>query len=117
MPPPSSKLSVSFVGRLATDPERHVVASTEMPVLHLAVPRRGDDFEAGTFPVDVLTPGAHAREVAENLMQGCRVRVSGTLDIGESPASDGQTHWALQLVADEISVEDIELGDGASPAG
>jgi hypothetical protein len=99
------------VGRLATDPERQVVASVEMPVLHLAVPRCGDDFETGTFSVDVLTPGAPAQEVAENLIQGCRVRVSGTLDVGETPAPDGRSHWGLQLVADEISVEEIDVGD------
>lgn len=106
----SAQFAVSLVGHVVADPEPAVVGEVEVSAFSLTVPREPDDFDAGTFPVHVVTPGSPAREVAEKLVEGCCVRVSGTLDVGECPTPGGDRQWGLQLVADEISVEEIDVG-------
>lgn len=116
---PSNSLGfpVSLTGRVVADPEVRAAGRSEVCVIRLAVPRRGADFGAGTFSVDALTFGPRAREVAGWLGEGCRVRVSGTLDVGEDPTAAGPRRLGLQLLVEEIVLEEISLVDrfGAKP--
>lgn len=70
------------------------MAEDEVWVLRLAVPRHPDDFTAGTFVVDVLTFGPRAPAAAW-LAEGCQIRVSGTLDVGQFRSCQEEPDWSV----------------------
>jgi primosomal replication protein N len=55
--------------------------------------------------IQALVLGAQARKLALRLVQGCELRVSGTLDARECTNTNGERRWGLQLLAQEIAVK------------
>jgi len=80
--------SVNLIGRLTRDPElRTTNGGTPVCTLRLAVPRPPkDDGDAGAVFVDVTTFVRQAEAVAEHMVKGRQVAVSGRLEYGSGPA-------------------------------
>ena len=106
----SAQFAVSLVGHVIADPEPRVVGDVEVSAFSLTVPRE----PGGSRRRHLSRPCRHRRlprpRRGREAGRGLCVRVSGTLDVGQCP-TPGDRQWGLQLVADEISVEEIDVGD------
>lgn len=109
-----SEVPISFVARIVEDPHFRVVDGSEVLVLQLAVPVWAEDFERGTFPVEAVTPAALGRNLLQALGIGCRLWVTGNLDVGESLTPGWEHRLGLRVRVDEISLEEIDRV-GAEP--
>ena len=97
--------SITLTGRLTADPEmRTTHSATAVTEIRLAVQRRrsreGED--RGAVYVDVVCFGGLAESVAEYLVKGRQVAVSGRLELDEWEATDGSRRSRHKVVADEV---------------
>ena len=97
--------SINLTGRLTADPEtRSTHSATAVTQFRLAVQRRrsreGED--RGAVYVDVVCFGGLAESVAEYLVKGRQVAVSGRLELDEWETEGGERRSRHKVVADEV---------------
>ncbi len=97
--------SINLTGRLTADPEmRTSHSATAVTNFRLAIQRRrsreGED--RGAVYVDVVCFGGLAESVAEYLVKGRQVAVSGRLELDEWENNKGERRSRHKVVADEV---------------
>ena len=97
--------SITLTGRLTADPEmRTSHSATAVTNFRLAIQRRrsreGED--RGAVYVDVVCFGGLAESVAEYLVKGRQVAVSGRLELDEWETDKGERRSRHKVVADEV---------------
>ena len=110
--------SVNLIGRLVGPPVLRVAATgAQVCSMRVAVPRfqPGGLREPGVVQVEVTTTGLRARELAEEVVEGMRVGVSGRLDLDEWTDPDGERHSRYEVMADQLEV--LDLPPAPVPAG
>ena len=97
--------SITLTGRLTADPEvRGTKTGTAIGEFRLAVQRRRsrDGEDRGAVYVDVVCFGGLAESVAEYLVKGRQVAVSGRLELDEWENNKGERRSRHKVVADEV---------------
>ncbi len=109
---------ISLIGRLTADPESHAGENHEMATFRLAVQRRGDD--AGAVFIEVKCFDGQARTVADHLVKGRKVAVTGRLEQAEWTSKEGDKRSKHQVIADQVEFLDAprpaDNGDEAEEA-
>lgn len=102
-----SDSNVTFLGTCTRDPELRFVANGQAVIkFGIAVNRRwmaNGEWKEETSFFDVNAWGKLAENVASSVAKGTRVVVTGRLE-QRSWEKDGQKHYAIQCVADDIGV-------------
>ncbi len=100
--------TVQLIGNLTRDPElRFTNGGTAVCTIPLAINRRkrnGDDQEP--VYVDVVTWGAQAENVAQDLTKGRRVAVAGRLEFRRWTDAEARSHAKHEVVASEVQFLD-----------
>ncbi|MEA2399074.1 MAG: single-strand DNA-binding protein [Thermoleophilaceae bacterium] len=112
--------SVNLVGRLVGAPVLRVAVSGDTVCsMRVAVPRfqSGGLREPGVVMIEVTATGLRARELAEQVVQGMRVGVSGRLDLDEWTDADGERHSRYEVMADQLEVLDASPPPAAAGTG
>jgi single-strand DNA-binding protein len=109
--------SVNLVGRVVGVPElRAAPDGGQACAMRVAVPRfRPSGLrEPGVVFVEVTATGLRARELADELVAGMRVGVSGRLDLDQWTAPDGERHSRYEVMADQLEVLDPPPAESAA---
>ena len=100
---------VTIVGNATRDPElRYTPSGATVVTFGLAVNRRWrnrqtQEWEEETSFFDVKAWAGLAENVAESIVKGCRVIVTGRLEQRSWETDDGQKRSKVEVVADEIA--------------
>jgi single-strand DNA-binding protein len=105
--------TVSLIGRLTADPETRVGESHESAAFRLAIARPGS--ETADF-VDVVTFDALAKTVADHLVKGRLVAVTGRLRQSTWVTADGERRSKVGVVADGVIFLDAPKAKPADAA-
>ena len=96
---------ISLIGRLTADPETHAGENHEWATFRLAVARRGAD-DAGAVFIEVKTFDGLAKNVADYLLKGRKVAVTGRLEQAEWTTKEGDYRSKHQVIADQVEFLD-----------
>jgi len=100
--------NVTLIGNITRDPElRFTPSSQSVATFGLAVSRRwqnrqSQQWEESTSFFDIVCWGSLADNVAESLVKGARVLVTGRLDQRSWETQDGEKRSKIEIVADEV---------------
>lgn len=108
---------VNLLGRLVKEPEmRYTQSGTAVVSFTLAVDRRfqkqGEERQAD-FP-NCVAWGKTAEFVANYFNKGQMMALSGRIET-RSWEVDGKTHYATEVIADEVYFADSKKSDSAAP--
>lgn len=98
--------TVTIVGNVTRDPEvRYTAGGQAVASFGVAVSRRfkrGDEWEEQTSFLDVTCWREQAENVAESIVKGTRVVVTGRLEQRSWESDSGETRSKVEIVADEV---------------